>query len=44
MKPRRPVSSPVGIVSSGGIASLVAWRTATQIQLEHVSDEVVAVE
>jgi hypothetical protein len=44
MKPRRPVASPAGTVSSGAITSLVAWLTALEIQLKHVNDKFVAVE
>jgi hypothetical protein len=44
MKPRRPVATPAGTVSSGGITSLVVWPTTLEIQLEHVSDKFVAVE
>jgi hypothetical protein len=43
MKPRRPVATPAGTVSSG-ITSLAVWPTALEIQLEHVSDKFVAVE
>jgi hypothetical protein len=38
------VSASGGTVSSGGITSLVFWPTAFKIQLEHVSDKLVAVE
>jgi hypothetical protein len=43
MKPGRPVATPAGTVSSGGI-TLIVWPTALEIQLEHFSDKFVAVE
>src|SRR6266545_599004 len=43
-KPRRPVASTAGTVSSGAIAALIAWPTAFGFRLQHVRDKFASVE